>query len=381
MNGNGVVDAAPNSLLFQPSHQFVPFLDPDRIEVIHVLAVAGLEGRHDFFNPPESLIVLPGVPTASLIAVIKALQLNLKNCRLNAIHPAVPTDHRVVILLNLPVVAENPDLFLQFIIVSHDSAGFAKCAQILPRVKTETADIAHRTSLATLVLSPVRLGGIFDHEKTMLTPKRQDGIHIRDLPEKMNRNEGSRSARERLFKKRRVHCVSALIDVDEDRAGAGVSDRFGGGHKGIGHGNDLIARSNPASEQGEPKCLRSAADTNCMLRAAKGCELLFELLDKSSASERSAVDDCGDRLIELSPQRSVVRVKIEEGYSCLHGGYQGFEESGLDSQRGSRALGSYLVTTLPASLKAPSLTVPPLGRAAPEPMPARDSTRVLRGPR
>ena len=34
------------------------------------------------------------------------------------------------------------------------------------------------------------------------------------------------------------------------------------------------------------------------------------------------VDDCGDRLIELSPERSVVRVKIEERYSCLHGGYQ-----------------------------------------------------------
>ena len=58
-----------------------------------------------------------------------------------------------------------------------------------------------------------------------------------------------------------------------------------------------------------------------MLRAAKGCELIFELLDKSSAGKRSAVDDCGDRLIELSPQRSVVRVKIEEGYFCLHGGY------------------------------------------------------------
>ena len=287
-----------------------------------MLAVSGLERRHDFFNPPESLIVLPGVPPASLIAVIKALELNLKNCRLNSIHPAVPTDQRVVILLNLPVIPENPDFILQFIIVSHDSAGFAKCAQIFPRVKTETADIAHRTSLATLVLSPVRLGGIFNHEKTMLTPERQDRIHIRDLPEKVNRNEGSRSARECFFKKRRVHCVSALIDVDEDRAGAGVSDRFGRGHKGIGHGNDLIARSNPASEQGQPKCLRPAADANRMLRAAKSCELLLELLDKSSASERSAVDDCGDRLIELSPQRSVVRVKIEERYSCLHGGYQ-----------------------------------------------------------
>jgi hypothetical protein len=62
----------------------------------------------------------------------------------------------------------------------------------------------------------MRLGGIFNHEKTMLTPKRQDGIHIRDLPEKMNRMRASFGC-ERLFKKRRVHCVSALIDVDEDR--------------------------------------------------------------------------------------------------------------------------------------------------------------------
>src|SRR4029453_15235388 len=100
-----------------------------------------------------------------------------------------------------------------------------------------------------------------------------------------------------------------------------------------------------------------------MLRAAKGCELLFEVLDKSSASERSAVDDCGDRLIELSPQRSVVRVKIEEGYSCLHGDYQGFEESGVDSQRGSWALGWYLVTKFRALLKAPPITA--LGKAAP----------------
>ena len=158
----------------------------------------------------------------------------------------------------------------------------------------------------------MRLGRVFDYEESVLAAKGQDRIHVRNLSEKMHRNNGLGSGSASLFQQGRVHRVSALIDIDKYRPGPGISDRFGRGHKGVGHCDDLVTRSNPASEQSEPKRVCAIAHTDGISRVAEGRELILELRDERSTGKSTAVDDFADGLIELSAKRSVMRLKIEK---------------------------------------------------------------------
>ena len=132
----------PIPLLFEQPHDFIPLPHPNRVDVVNVPAVGGFKRRHDFFQPLKKLIVLSGVGAAPLICLIEVTQLDSQNCRLDAVHSAVPAHHRMVVFSNLAVIPQNPDLLLQFIIVCHDSAGLAKCAEVLARIKAEATGIA-----------------------------------------------------------------------------------------------------------------------------------------------------------------------------------------------------------------------------------------------
>ena len=67
---------------------------------------------------------------ALLICLIEVAELDSQDRRLDTVHPAVPAHHLVVVFSHLAVIPKNPDFLLQFIIVSHDRARFAKSAEV-----------------------------------------------------------------------------------------------------------------------------------------------------------------------------------------------------------------------------------------------------------
>ena len=99
--------------------------------------VIGLRRNVDSFDPREGSRVEGGVATSFLVALRQMAQLDLKDGRLDAIHPAVPTHHRVLIFLDLAVITQNANLPGQFSVVRHDCSRFAKGAKILAGIKTK----------------------------------------------------------------------------------------------------------------------------------------------------------------------------------------------------------------------------------------------------
>ncbi len=78
-------------------------------------------------------------------------------------------------------------------------------------------------------------------------------VERRRLAVEMHRNHRSGAAwRRRLegsLQRRRVHAKPAVLDIDQDRGRAGALDRGDGGHRGVRHGKDQIARADPAGAQ------------------------------------------------------------------------------------------------------------------------------------
>ena len=80
--------------------------------------------------------------TAFLVAPRQMAQLDLKDGRLDSIHPAIPTHHRVLIFLDLSVITQNANLPGQFGVVRHDCARFAKSTEILAGIKAKATGMA-----------------------------------------------------------------------------------------------------------------------------------------------------------------------------------------------------------------------------------------------
>src|SRR4030095_14228071 len=98
-------------------------------------------------------------------------QLDSETCALNCIHSAIPPDHGMIVFPRLAVVSQHANLVGQFEVICDNGTCFTKRAKVFPRIKTKTADFAHRPSSSILVLGTVRLGGIFDHDQAMLAGK------------------------------------------------------------------------------------------------------------------------------------------------------------------------------------------------------------------
>ena len=116
--------------------------------------------------------------------------------------------------------------------------------------------------------------------------------------------------------------VGGLFDVHEDRPGAAKADGFGGGHEGVGNGDDFVLGSHSQSQQGKPKGVGAVADAHGVSRAAVGGEFLFKFGDKRAAGKSTGVQDFGNGGIELFADRRMVSVEIKEWY--FHGCRMGF---------------------------------------------------------
>src|SRR5713101_2609428 len=135
MDRDWIMHPALNSPFVEKRNNLIPFLDSDRINVINVPGIKGLVRRYDFLNLLERLIILPRVDTPPRISAFQISKFDAEDGSLDAIHPAVPTHHAMVVLANLPVISKNAQLFLQSWVIGHNRACFAKCANVLARIK------------------------------------------------------------------------------------------------------------------------------------------------------------------------------------------------------------------------------------------------------
>src|SRR5206468_352592 len=97
MNRDWIMHSAPDSFFLEISTDFIAFLYANGIDVINVPCVLRLERRKNLIDSGESLIVFRGMFAPQGICFGKMTQFDRQDCRLNAVHPTVPSHQGVVI--------------------------------------------------------------------------------------------------------------------------------------------------------------------------------------------------------------------------------------------------------------------------------------------
>ena len=194
MQRDGIVDPRANPRRFQMMLQLLAVGDPNHKQVVHRFRPTRLERQRDTIALPQQLAVAFPILPPLFIPFREVLQFHAQKTGLHRVQPAVVTLDIVVILLGLSVIAQHPASPVDFGIVGGDGSRLAARAQILPRIKAERGRVADRASffpaivLAREILRAVRLARVFDQNQIILLDQSANGIHIRHLSVKMNRD-------------------------------------------------------------------------------------------------------------------------------------------------------------------------------------------------
>src|SRR6478736_540727 len=113
MNGNRIVNPAPDALLSEEPDDLVPLLNANCVNVINVQRIGISKGSYHTLHAVECAIISQRVGAPQRIGLLQVPKLDAENSPLNSVHPAVPSDHRMVVLPSLPMIAKDPDLSLQ----------------------------------------------------------------------------------------------------------------------------------------------------------------------------------------------------------------------------------------------------------------------------
>src|SRR4029077_12601865 len=244
-----------------------------------------------------------------------------QDCRLDAVHPTIPTHRRMIIFLRLTVVSQHLDLLPYFRVVRHDCASLAERAEILSGIKAEATSVAHCACLSPLVLGAVRLGGIFNDKEAVRAREFQNRIHVRRLPEKVNRNDRFGSLRQTVLKFRWIHCERVFVHIHKHWPSFAAINCLDRGEECVRNSDYFIALSNPKRQESEPKRVCAIAHTDGVLGATVGRELFFKSFHERSARKRATLDYLANSAIELVDQGRVLRLQIKKGNFHLQLGW------------------------------------------------------------
>src|SRR5882724_111233 len=112
MNRYGIVHSTPDFLFLQTPPDFIALPNSNRVDGINVPRIIRLERRSNAFDSLETLIVLQSMFAPQEISSFKMAQFDGQDCRLNAVHPAIPTDQGMTIFSGLTMISQSADFLL-----------------------------------------------------------------------------------------------------------------------------------------------------------------------------------------------------------------------------------------------------------------------------
>src|SRR5687767_6360929 len=116
------------------------------------------------------------------------LQLDAQNRALETVHPTIPADDSMVILLCLAMIAKSGHASPEFWVVGDASTGFAASTEVLSGIKAKTTDVTDGTGAFPIIFCTVCLACILNDKEIVLPRHFHDGIHVGHLTVKMDGN-------------------------------------------------------------------------------------------------------------------------------------------------------------------------------------------------
>src|SRR6266550_2396126 len=181
-----------------------------------------------------------------------------------------------MILVLLAPVAQDAEGARVLGTIRHHHSALAVSAQILTRIKTETAQVADAPNSAPLVLSAMSLGRVFDDNQIVTPCDLQNGIHVGRLPVEMNGHDRFCAFGDRALDQTCVHCVGLQIDIYEYGYGSCIMNGRDGGNESKGHCDYFITGSDASRQQGQVQSARAGINSYAVASMAVGGKVLFK---------------------------------------------------------------------------------------------------------
>lgn len=158
------------------------------------------------------------------------------------------------------------------------------------------------------ITGAVSLRGIFENAE--VAPRRDfaDRIHVGRTAVEVNRQDGPGARRDGPLDEFRIEISCGRVDINEDRHGSAVRDRFGRSEESVGACDDLVVRLDSECQQAHVERSRATGERHAMLRAAEIGEFPLESLDLLSENERRALANAIERGENLVPEFGVFRL-------------------------------------------------------------------------
>ncbi len=151
--------------------------------------------------------------------------------------------------------------------------------QLLGRHDARAVDVAQAADVAPLVDRAHGVRRVGDHDQVVLAGDGMQRVVVGRQAVQIDRQDGARARRDRLFDSRRIEVEGPRVDVDEDRNGQVMQDGRGGGQEGQRRDDDLVARLAAGRGDGGVQRGRARAERQGVLRPDEGGILLLERLD------------------------------------------------------------------------------------------------------
>lgn len=263
---------------------------------------------------------VPGIEVGELYPEHSGLQL---------VQTRVVTHGLVVVLLPAAVDSEHPGRIGQGIIVGGDHAPVTEGIQVLGGEEAVAAEGPHGSGLPALPGGPEALGTVFDDLQAMLGRHGLEAIHVAGAAEEVHRNDRLGAGRDGRLDQIGIDVEGAFLDVHEDRRGAHVADRLGGGKEGEGRGDHFVTGTDPQGPKGDVEGIGPGIEADGVLHAQVGGAFGLEGLLLGTEDELAGAHDPLEGGVEFLPVGLDLGLEIENGgvelgghdavYLCVRG--------------------------------------------------------------
>ena len=258
-----------------------------------------------------AVVVHVGAPARD--HVVEPLQPVHQDFGVERVEPRVDAVEQAGVAVLEAVVAVEPHLVGDLLVVGDHEAAVAERVEVLQRVRGEGADVAEGAAVLALVVGAHGLRRVLDHHEVVPARDIHDRVHVGDAPAPVHGHDGLGLRRDLLLDLGGID-VLVLAHVGIDRRGAHVRNRSGGGDEGDRRGDHLVALADAERPHAEHQGVGAVAAADAMLGAGVVDDLLLELADLLRHHQMTLGQDPVDARDQLVLLVLVALLQVDKRY-------------------------------------------------------------------
>src|SRR2546426_1384901 len=276
-------------------------LDADDVLIVRMEHPVPLERRRQAFDLRDPLGEATGVLPPSPYETVQLSELHEPDRGGDLRHPIVVAHEHMVVLRPLAMVPEEAADLGDLRVVGKNHPALPG-RHVLRWIERETRGVPEVPRLLPVVLSPVSLARVFEHDEVVRLRDLVDRLHLSGLAIEVHRHHDSRTLRHGLLERGRVKRVEVPVNICKGGRPPAEQHRCSAREECQRWDDDLVAPAHPMGEESDMERGRPTVHRDAVATADVFRETLFELGDPRALRELTALEDIKDRPLLLVPE-------------------------------------------------------------------------------